>query len=474
MDDQHSSSKTLTPQRKHRKLLKDGSGTAVWPEHIESLFVQGLRAYWDSPWATYSRGRSRWRNQFLVDYLNNLGIVRTKKQVASHIQVLRNMWKGEPEYHLVAGGEELFPDPVKVEEHPALLTIEHEDDDVSDLSNSPPDFFADFPPSPGETSPMFPGLTYSPSSPLSSLPELESPPNAFSTLAAPYPYVPHQKAYPAAFSAPPAPVRYPNRTTSLTLLADGMTAFTVNLDKLAPPAALPARTPPLVLRLRLTIPPVEDARAPANLHGFFASVRLASLWSAQAKVFTRVYDAAGHCYSSEDDALQANSVELGTVVASFPESALSRARWFDSAMQTSVTQQIIVDGATLLLVAYELDRRTGHSALPSADLISFQKYTSSGDAKPPSSPTYASYAPPANDYAYASTSPVYPPPASASSYSPPPSAPGYSPPNHTAYYPPASYSPSLQQPSYTHAHAPPTSSYTPSLSSALTPVPLRS
>lgn len=112
------SSKTLTPQRKHRKLLKDGSGAEVWPESIEKIFVQGsfssgscippplhfssfssgLREYWNSPYATYpqSRGRSRWRNQFLVDYLQKHNITRSKKQVASHIQVLRNMWKGEP------------------------------------------------------------------------------------------------------------------------------------------------------------------------------------------------------------------------------------------------------------------------------------------------------------------------------------------------------------------------------------------
>jgi len=31
---------TLTPQRKHRKLLKDGS-SEVWPEEIERIFVQG-------------------------------------------------------------------------------------------------------------------------------------------------------------------------------------------------------------------------------------------------------------------------------------------------------------------------------------------------------------------------------------------------------------------------------------------------
>ena len=32
---------SLTPQRKHRKLLKDGSGVEVWPESIEKIFVQG-------------------------------------------------------------------------------------------------------------------------------------------------------------------------------------------------------------------------------------------------------------------------------------------------------------------------------------------------------------------------------------------------------------------------------------------------
>ncbi|KAI0006230.1 hypothetical protein BJV74DRAFT_30087 [Russula compacta] len=102
-----SGQRTLTPQRKHRKMLKDGT-SEVWPESVEKIFVDGLRQYWESPWATYSRGRSRWRNQFLVDYLKEAGIERSKKQVASHIQVLRNMWKGEKEYQLVAGGEELF------------------------------------------------------------------------------------------------------------------------------------------------------------------------------------------------------------------------------------------------------------------------------------------------------------------------------------------------------------------------------
>ncbi|KAJ7452461.1 hypothetical protein B0H11DRAFT_293248 [Mycena galericulata] len=453
MDDQPTSPKSLTPQRKHRKLLKDGSGTAVWPESVESLFVQGLREYWDSPWATYSRGRSRWRNQFLVDYLQNLGIVRSKKQVASHIQVLRNMWKGEPEYHLVAGGEELFPDQVKLEEQPTLLTIHDEDDAASSLSNSPPEFISEFPPSPGETTSFLPGLSYSPSSPLSSIPDLDSPPNAFSTLSTPYPIY-QQKPYPT----PPPPAHYHNRATSLTLLADGMTPFTIDLDRLAPPAPPPARTPPLVLRLRLAIAPVDDARAPANLHGFFASIRLASVWNAQTKVYTRAYDPAGQCFSEEGDPLHASSVELGSVVASFPESTLSRARWCDAAVQTTVTQQVVVDGAPLLFVVYELDRRPGPSALPSADLVSFQKYAGSSgqappNAKPQPEPTYAQY-PPQGVLAYS-------PPTAASSFSPtysPPSAPTYSPPYYTG-----AYSSQPQPQMYTHP-PPSVSTYTPSLS----------
>ncbi|KAJ7844143.1 hypothetical protein B0H14DRAFT_2358812 [Mycena olivaceomarginata] len=143
MDDSHTPStyKSLTPpQRKHRKLLTDGSGNALWSESIEAVFVQGLREYWDSPWATYSRGRSRWRNQYLVDYLQNLGITRSKKQVASHIQVLRNVWKGEPEYHLLTGGEELFQEFVKqdTQEVPAFFPIDDHKDNSSSPDNPPP------------------------------------------------------------------------------------------------------------------------------------------------------------------------------------------------------------------------------------------------------------------------------------------------------------------------------------------------
>ena len=63
------------PQRRHRKMLKDGSAE-VWPQHAEDIFLDGLKQYWSSPWANFSRGRSRWRNQFLVDHLRAHGIER--------------------------------------------------------------------------------------------------------------------------------------------------------------------------------------------------------------------------------------------------------------------------------------------------------------------------------------------------------------------------------------------------------------
>ncbi|KAF7294964.1 TEA domain-containing protein [Mycena indigotica] len=352
-------------KRKHHKLLKDGSGTAVWPENVEQIFVQGLREYWESPWASYSgRGRSRWRNQFLVDYLASQGIQRSKKQVASHIQVLRNMWKGEPQYNLVAGADELFQDPVKLEDQPTLLTID--DDDISSASNSPPDQLSEFPPSPA------PGLSYSPTSPLSSIPDIvDSPPHSLANLVAPYPYVAHQKSF--------SPHQPPNRTTSFTLVAEGMTPFIVNLDKLSLPATLPARTPPLSLRLRLSLPRTDDPHAPTSLHGFFASVRLAAIWSGHAKVLTHVYDPAGRCAVTDAATLHASSIDLGTVVAEFPESALTRSRWCDPLTHSTITQQLLVDNSTLLFVVYELDRHSGHS-MPSVEFLSFQKYVSNSDA----------------------------------------------------------------------------------------------
>jgi hypothetical protein len=42
-----SSPKTLTPQRKHRKLLKSGEGE-VWSEDVEKVFVEGIPSFLQS------------------------------------------------------------------------------------------------------------------------------------------------------------------------------------------------------------------------------------------------------------------------------------------------------------------------------------------------------------------------------------------------------------------------------------------
>ncbi|KAF8163269.1 hypothetical protein B0H34DRAFT_650490 [Crassisporium funariophilum] len=442
MKKQDSMPPTITPQRKHRKLLKDGSGTEVWPESIEKIFVQGLREYWESPYATYSqsRGRSRWRNQFLVDYLQKQGIERTKKQVASHIQVLRNMWKGEPaEFHLVAGGDELYPDsgspvPVKLEEHwesNSLIPFEWEDGDLPSSNSVSPDFSPaesqfEFPPTPEQRPNSFPAditaihtklhmapseLSYrapgmsSPSiSPQGELihqlpPYHEASPFNMHRTQSKYPSVPPLSAQipPAPFQAPRKPTaeaaqsvnrhlsvtpthhRYSrNKVTSVFLSADGMTPFSVKVDALAHPSA--QVQPPFTLRIRLCVPTMNDARAPPTLHGFSSTLSLENVWSVTGRCITKVY-ANNACMSEETGFLNITHINVGTVNAAIPESPLSRCRWLDTSIPVVLTQEIIVDDETLLYVIYDLDRRNG-GPMPSAALLGYQKFRAADKGSP--------------------------------------------------------------------------------------------
>ncbi|GLB34988.1 putative TEA/ATTS domain family protein [Lyophyllum shimeji] len=418
---------TLTPQRKHRKLLKDGSGAEVWPESVEAIFVKGLHEYWESPWATYcqSRGRSRWRNQFLVDYLQKAGVNRTKKQVASHIQVLRNMWKGEHEYYLVAGGEEsgLLETPVKLEDR-SLITLDFDDADGASSSSaspdySPPDFQSDFPPSPSgafngshtigvhsTVSKEFPHISPYPQetifttsipSSLSMYPvdvgahqSREQLPvqNAHYALGAyssscSQTYGPTSKEA-GANGVPdvnvyPTNSQPPNRTTAVCLLADGMTPFSINLDALMP-SQESARTT-LTLKVRLGITPVDDIRSSSTLHGFFGTVSLSKLWVTSGKCMTRVYTNS-HCVSEEVGALEVSNVERGIVNTILPESSLSRCRWLDASIPTTLTQEIIVDGRSLIHIIYELDRSSG-SVMPSAQLLGYQNRNAPSNTSSP-------------------------------------------------------------------------------------------
>ncbi|KDR81575.1 hypothetical protein GALMADRAFT_135005 [Galerina marginata CBS 339.88] len=428
---------SITPQRKHRKLLKDGSGTEVWPEAIEKVFVQGLREYWDSPYATYSqsRGRSRWRNQFLVDYLNKQGIERSKKQVASHIQVLRNMWKGEPEFHLVAGGDELYPEndspvalPVKLEDHydASLIPFDWEDGDLPSSNSvspnfSPADSQSEFPPTPEHRPNLYPSdfgvvqpkLHVMPSYPspgmsspsispngdfMQQLPPFGDPSSPFSM---PPKYVPAPPALsipvtahyqsrkaapdPAAHSvnrhlnATPTHHRYSrNKVTSIFLQADGMTPFSVKVDALTHPSQ--QVQPPFTLRVRLCVPNMNDARTPPTFHGFHSLVSLENVWSSTSRCVTKVYG-NGVCLSEETGFLNVTHINVGTVNAVLAESSLNRCRWLDASLSVILTQEIIVDDETLLFMIYELDRKNGGS-MPSAMLLGYQKYRAADKGTP--------------------------------------------------------------------------------------------
>ncbi|EKM82713.1 hypothetical protein AGABI1DRAFT_104604 [Agaricus bisporus var. burnettii JB137-S8] len=386
------SSKSLTPQRKHRKLLKDGSGAEVWPESIEKIFVQGLREYWTSPFATYpqSRGRSRWRNQFLVDYLQKHNIIRSKKQVASHIQVLRNMWKGEPEYQLVAGGEELADasppagSPIKLEDHWSHGLIPMEFDDTDGYSStsaspdfSPPDFQNQYLPSPDHPATRQLDMTsashYSTDS-RNLVPSASPYSPSFANSTQEYSnYGRVSSRTPPTGAASASEYSKPhNRIRALRLVADGMSPLLIRMDQLAP---LHMPYQPLQLKICLRISTMDDINCPSTLQGFLASVYLSHMWTSSGKCITKTI--VGSTIVAEDiNSLQVSEVNMGTVNAVLPESHLTRCRWLDPNLPTNITQEIIVDGESLLFVIYELDRAAGHS-LPSAELSGYLNYPSS-------------------------------------------------------------------------------------------------
>ncbi|KXN82082.1 Regulatory protein abaA [Leucoagaricus sp. SymC.cos] len=410
------SNKSLTPQRKHRKLLKDGSGAEVWPESIEKIFVQGLHEYWSSPYATYpqSRGRSRWRNQFLVDYLQKHGISRSKKQVASHIQVLRNMWKGEPEYHLVAGGEELADmspsagSTIKLEDQwpTGLIAMDFDESTDGYSSNSaspdfsPPDY-QQFLPSPDHPTTrqldMNSGAQY-PSGTQNLVPSASPYASSFPNSSQDYsfsgPYDKYGHLSPTSgltmdtngsASGYTKSPHHPSRIRVLSLTADGMSPFMIRTD-----ALISATAPyePLQLKVRLIISTMQDINCPPTLHGFLASICLSDIWRSSAKCITKTI--VGNNIVSEDvGSLEVSEINVGTVNAVLPESNLNRCRWLDPHAPTSITQEIVIDDVSLLFVIYELERASGNP-MPSAQFMGFLKYPASRSGFGPGSMTTSS------------------------------------------------------------------------------------
>ncbi|CAL1704832.1 unnamed protein product [Somion occarium] len=375
MSDALSPAKSLTPQRKHHKLLKDGS--EVWSEDVEKIFVEGLREYWESPWATYSRGRSRWRNQFLVDHLKKYGIERSKKQVASHIQVLRNMWREQPEFHLVAGGEELFMEngllasPKNARRGSGSPRSSHSTPkrDASSLSPTPSSSTSELPTN-FPASMSMPQLTSPCGWPGSSMPLFEQFSDTLVPSAFDFPNraaMPPHRLRPAVkleplmmhaglFTLPtvsgghlldgtdlssPNPVHTSCRLLSLNLWADGMQPFAVDIDRLTNTLTNQSMTQldqsSVLLRINVTISSIDDILSPPNLHGFQAAITLSERWSSEAKCITKIY--SGSTVMSQEMSLldgvsvphiSSNDFTSRAVTVGLPESALGRCKWLET------------------------------------------------------------------------------------------------------------------------------------------------
>lgn len=360
--------------------------------------IIGLREYWESPWATYSRGRSRWRNQFLVDHLKKFGIERSKKQVASHIQVLRNMWREQPgsystyqhvvplidayiisEFHLVAGGEELFMEngllasPNNTGRGSGSPQSAHSTPVRDASSLSPSTSNSDLPNSIPATISM-PGPSGWPGP--SGGPLLEQ---TYDALIPAFDQLPNGGAMPphrmrsgtvkleplmmhaGLFTLPTVssggggrlldnshtgtsshhPVPHTStRLYAFNLWAEGMSPLMVNMDQITTALTNQALTQvdqsSILLRIKLTIPAFDDYNFP-SLHGFQADVTLSERWSSEAKCITKSYAGStvlsqemGHLDSASDmQAMSSNDFISGPVSVGLPDTALTRCRWME-------------------------------------------------------------------------------------------------------------------------------------------------
>ena len=281
------------------------------------------------------------------------------------------------EFHLVAGGDELYPENespaatnVKLEESNSLIPFDWEDPDLPPSNSvspnfSPADSQSEFPPTPEHRPNLYPSdfgvvhpkapldLSYaapgmaspsiSPNGEFMQLPPFTDPHSPFAVSPSPSKYAMPatqvQMSYPPRrpehtqpsvnrhLSATPTHHRRSrNKVTAILLQADGMTPFSVKVDALSQPAQ--QVQPPFTLRVRLCVPTMNDARAPATLHGFHGFISLESVWSSTGRCISRVYQ-NGHCISSEEGALNVTHINVGTVNATLPESPLSRCRWLD-------------------------------------------------------------------------------------------------------------------------------------------------
>ncbi|KAG9318447.1 hypothetical protein JVU11DRAFT_538 [Chiua virens] len=310
------------------------------------------------------------------------------------------MWKGEPgistphlpspflsphsEYHLVAGGEELFLEtallPVKAEDSPdaPLLTpagLFDEHSPASDRSAAPP------PNSLIRSCTAFVRhdrmTTHVASASLPASDSHRSDPRRLSPLSS--------YSWTSDFARPPATQSCPNNLTPPSI-SPSTSRLTILPSRLISPVSpiLPSYSPtlPSSLLSQLPVPSVSQtspfgqracppSRFPStpSYHPHSSSPsppRLSSSESSSISLQSR-YPRFQH-YTASRALSHAPSGLLPPSGARLPFS-----RWLDSTSPTCIVQKIIVDEQLLAVIFYELDRGQCES-MPSAKLIGIQKY----------------------------------------------------------------------------------------------------
>jgi hypothetical protein len=147
-----------------------------------------------------------------------------------------------------------------------------------------------------------------------------------------------------------------------------MTPFSVNIDALLAQAIPSVRA--FSLRIKLSVPLASDPRSPPNLYGFNGSVSLANIWSSSAKCTTKVYTGTTLLSEEQENLQMAGMNPNGSLHALLPESTVSRCRWLDHNLASTVTQEVTVDDQVLLFLIFELDRKNG--PMPCSEFLGFQ------------------------------------------------------------------------------------------------------
>lgn len=148
----------------------------------------------------------------------------------------------------------------------------------------------------------------------------------------------------SADTSPIYPIIQPaNQFLTLSLWAEGMPMFSAGVDQIIrgmaiPPVPLHDGPSTVMFRIKISIPSADDIYTFPNLHGFHGAVTLSSQWHTQARCNTTVY-AGRTCVSQEVgmlDSLPPAHVHHGlghsspAVTFNLPDSSLSRCKWLQN------------------------------------------------------------------------------------------------------------------------------------------------